>query len=194
MTRIVPVAGDCYVCPSNPPGDHGAAQPVVRRATPAAAAIGIDGDDDLRRTRDVAYENAANGVFFDRTRMAEADGIQCPDPRLAEPRTSATAHDLQDAPKISMTIAYIQAKGDGTTKTLMFSREPGRAVLGLSGRTTTARRRTPASTSASTGCSPTDVGSNPNAPHQRLEGTPTIHDASTKWRSLHRRRRLPTTT
>jgi len=57
-------------------------------------------------------ENAANGIFFDRTRVfAGAFG-------------ASVAEDNRDGgpdPEIRMTIAYIQAKGDGTTRTMMLS-------------------------------------------------------------------------
>jgi len=57
-------------------------------------------------------ENPANGVFFDRTRTL-ADGAGGPN----DLRDPATAFE----PMKKMTVAYIQAKGDGTTKTMMFS-------------------------------------------------------------------------
>jgi type II secretory pathway pseudopilin PulG len=65
------------------------------------------------------YENAANGVFFDRTRMADLESSPTPNP----PWPSGDVRDAgtNPAPKISMTFDYIQAKGDGLTSTMMFS-------------------------------------------------------------------------
>jgi len=57
-------------------------------------------------------ENPANGVFFDRTRIT--DGAYSPT-TMGDPR------DTDDQRQVRMTIAYIQAKGDGTTKTMMLS-------------------------------------------------------------------------
>ncbi|MCH2114643.1 MAG: DUF1559 domain-containing protein [Pirellulales bacterium] len=59
-------------------------------------------------------ENPANGVFFDRTRV------------ISNPlKSSAGPADCRDMPgpdpEIVMTIAYLQAKGDGTTHTMMLS-------------------------------------------------------------------------
>jgi hypothetical protein len=62
------------------------------------------------------FENAANGVFFDRTRRADLDVT--PDPTWP----AGDARDVTPpAPKISMTFDYIQAKGDGLTGTMMMS-------------------------------------------------------------------------
>ena len=56
-------------------------------------------------------ENPANGVFFDRSRkFSTADLIGPPD-----------FNDTQPNPVTVMTIAYIQAKGDGTSRTIMLS-------------------------------------------------------------------------
>lgn len=64
------------------------------------------------------FENAANGVFFDRTRWADVSGGPTPDPAWP----SGDARDITpSAPKISMTFDYIQAKGDGLTSTMMMS-------------------------------------------------------------------------
>jgi prepilin-type N-terminal cleavage/methylation domain-containing protein/prepilin-type processing-associated H-X9-DG protein len=56
-------------------------------------------------------ENAANGVFFDRSR-------QNGNLTLVGPRDY---NDNNNIPPIVMTTAYIQAKGDGTTNTMMLS-------------------------------------------------------------------------
>ncbi|QDS97470.1 DUF1559 family PulG-like putative transporter [Adhaeretor mobilis] len=61
-------------------------------------------------------ENAANGVFFDLTRVEDGNGNSTGVPGPA---------DIRDTPgpdaKITMTPAYIQAKGDGLTGTIMLS-------------------------------------------------------------------------
>jgi prepilin-type N-terminal cleavage/methylation domain-containing protein len=98
-------------CPSNPPVTVG--EPNLSYVVNAGCRDewdnGSSPSDPLRNP----FENAANGVFFDRTRTA--DGAAGPsDIRDA-------SNDRQDAPEITMTVAYIQAKGDGTTKTLMLS-------------------------------------------------------------------------
>jgi len=57
-------------------------------------------------------ENPANGVFFDRTRVSDGAYL------------GGTVEDVRDnnnEAQVRMTIAYIQAKGDGTTKTMMLS-------------------------------------------------------------------------
>ncbi len=54
-------------------------------------------------------ENPANGVFFDRGRKFSSNDLMGP----------ADYNDTK--PQIVMTIAYIQAKGDGTSRTLMLS-------------------------------------------------------------------------
>jgi len=58
-------------------------------------------------------ENVANGVFFDRTRVLQNTY-----------KSSAGPPDFRDTPpvpEVVMTIAYLQAKGDGTTKTMMLT-------------------------------------------------------------------------
>ena len=54
-------------------------------------------------------ENAANGVFFDMTRLVE----QAPGP--------ADIRDDEGATRVTMTPAYIQSKGDGLTGTILMS-------------------------------------------------------------------------
>lgn len=56
-------------------------------------------------------ENPANGVFFDRTRTV-LDGAQGP----PDGRDTVLAERMK-----KMTVAYIQAKGDGTTRTMMLT-------------------------------------------------------------------------
>jgi prepilin-type N-terminal cleavage/methylation domain-containing protein len=104
------------VCPSNPP---------VTIGEPNTSYVCNAGFTDRpEMTSNPTPENAADGVFFDRTRRAEviptANPQGPPDPPWpADPRDDTDPSD--DAPEITMTIAYIQAKGDGTTKTLMLT-------------------------------------------------------------------------
>jgi prepilin-type N-terminal cleavage/methylation domain-containing protein/prepilin-type processing-associated H-X9-DG protein len=113
--QVVPIA--LLTCPSNPPVAQG--QPNLSYLVNAGRRA------DWNAPAADGWENAANGVFFDRTRKADvispANPNGPPDPAWPanDPRDASMADD--DAPEISMTIAYIQAKGDGTTKTLMVS-------------------------------------------------------------------------
>jgi prepilin-type N-terminal cleavage/methylation domain-containing protein/prepilin-type processing-associated H-X9-DG protein len=105
-------------CPSNPPVTTG--EPNLSYLVNA----GFRGD--LTKGAAEGWENAANGVFFDRTRAADVNTPVNPN---GPPNPAWPANDLRDlpagantdAPEVTMTIAYIQAKGDGTTKTLMVS-------------------------------------------------------------------------
>ena len=65
------------------------------------------------------YENPADGVFFDRTRTLDVQGFNVPWKTVDDARDGANVNT--SAPVQSMSIAYIQSKGDGTSKTLMFS-------------------------------------------------------------------------
>lgn len=58
-------------------------------------------------------ENPANGVFFDRSRVPTGTNET---PNLVGPTDG-----FEDKPPISMTMAYIQQKGDGGTSTIMLS-------------------------------------------------------------------------
>ena len=105
-------------CPSNPPVTAG--QPNMSYVCNAGAQEDWDaGPDTSANAAHLAWENAANGVFFDRTRsldLPESPTMMLPPwPSDDDPR------DDPKAPLNSMTIAYIQAKGDGTTRTLMLS-------------------------------------------------------------------------
>lgn len=106
-------------CPSNPPATTG--QPNLSYVANA----GYRGEyADGPNTTDyhLDYENPANGVFFDRTRTADLKTTPDPDWSAGAARDERDAtQPNQDAPENSITMAYIQAKGDGTTKTLMLS-------------------------------------------------------------------------
>jgi prepilin-type N-terminal cleavage/methylation domain-containing protein len=98
-------------CPSDPPIFPGAPN-----LSYVANAGFIQRDEES--TSDGTPENVANGVFFDRTRIITTGQ----NPKL---RSSAGPPDVRDnpdpLPEIVMTIAYLQAKGDGTTKTMMLT-------------------------------------------------------------------------
>jgi prepilin-type N-terminal cleavage/methylation domain-containing protein/prepilin-type processing-associated H-X9-DG protein len=89
-------------CPSNPP---------ISVGIPNTSYVANAGWRNQYNT----VENPANGVFFDRTRIANLGTVN-PSPNW---KTSTDARDTANAPENTMTVAYIQAKGDGTTKTLM---------------------------------------------------------------------------
>jgi prepilin-type processing-associated H-X9-DG protein len=95
------------VCPSNP------SETITRPTLSYVANAGFRGENlDERNTTDYHrdYENPANGVFFDKTRIRELQGI------TARDRPPTAPADI-----ITMTINYIQAKGDGTTKTMLLT-------------------------------------------------------------------------
>ena len=98
-------------CPSNPVPTTG--QPNLSYVANAGWR------DDWAADDSQGWENPANGVFFDRTRTSDLNPKPDPDwSGTSDPRDGKKG---EDAPKISMTVAYIQAKGDGTTKTLLLS-------------------------------------------------------------------------
>jgi prepilin-type processing-associated H-X9-DG protein len=113
-----------FSCPSNPPVTVG--EPSLSYVVNAGCQDDWAQGPNNTNPPHFNYENAANGVFFDRTRRADVVPPANPQgpPNPTWP-TSLDARDASqpnnDAPEISMTIAYIQAKGDGTTKTLMLS-------------------------------------------------------------------------
>lgn len=100
-------------CPSNPPATIG---------EPTTSYVANTG---ARHLRNAATENAANGLFFDRTRKAEVippanqQGPPVPAWPANDARDAAQVRD--DAPEVVMSMAYLQGKGDGTTKTMMLS-------------------------------------------------------------------------
>ena len=100
-------------CPSNPPSTLG---------VPTSSYVANTG---ARALRNATTENAANGLFFDRTRKADVippanpNGPPVPAWPGNDPRDASLAKD--DAPEVVMSIAYLQGKGDGTTKTMMLS-------------------------------------------------------------------------
>jgi prepilin-type N-terminal cleavage/methylation domain-containing protein/prepilin-type processing-associated H-X9-DG protein len=91
-------------CPSDPPVTPGAPN------LSYVANAGYIGQEEGA----ILQENPANGLFFDRTRISGDTYRDVPGTK-----------DLRDVPsphpEIAMTMAYLQAKGDGATKTLMLT-------------------------------------------------------------------------
>lgn len=102
---------EILVCPSNPQELQG--QPNLSYVANAGYRYAWDrGPNNNKR---LAFENAADGLFFDQTRVAELmNGTPWKSP-------TEDVRDKEGAPKVSMSIAYLQGKGDGTTATLMLS-------------------------------------------------------------------------
>lgn len=101
---------EVLVCPSNPPAIEGA--PNLSYMANSGYRYAWDRGENTTNKR-LSWENPADGVFTDQTRVN------------AMPSFFSGSADRRDnpvsAPVQSMTTAYIQSKGDGTTKTLMFS-------------------------------------------------------------------------
>ncbi len=105
---------EIFICPSNPATTVG--QPTLSYAANSGYRYswdrGVDTSADKKR---LSYENPADGVFMDLTRTAELPAAFS---ATADKRDTPTPFG---APLQSMSIAYLQGKGDGTSKTLMFS-------------------------------------------------------------------------
>lgn len=97
-------------CPSNPSTTVG--QPTLSYVANAGYRYAWNrGSNSNKR---YSFENPADGVFLDMTRTNDLDNsVSWID--------SNDIRDNNNAPIHSMTIAYISSKGDGTSKTLMFS-------------------------------------------------------------------------
>jgi prepilin-type N-terminal cleavage/methylation domain-containing protein len=100
---------EILVCPSDPAETIG--DPLLSYVANAGFIGNDSSNTSAARGENGRQENAANGVFFDRTRTSDG----------AYNSGSADARDTNGDPEIRMTIAYIQAKGDGTTRTLMLA-------------------------------------------------------------------------
>ena len=117
---------EILVCPSNPPATQG--EPVTSYVANTgwrnkARENGLKGT-----SAPPTIENPANGVFFDRTRIGDL-------PTSPATTWNGTADDRDSptpkgAPKNVMSFAYLQGKGDGTTKTLMVSESIGALYWG----------------------------------------------------------------
>jgi prepilin-type N-terminal cleavage/methylation domain-containing protein/prepilin-type processing-associated H-X9-DG protein len=66
------------------------------------------------------YENPANGVFLDKTRAQTIPNIQNPNPSASHIGPDDYMDD-NNVPMQNVNTAYIQAKGDGTTQTMLLS-------------------------------------------------------------------------
>ncbi len=100
-----------YVCPSNPPQyEGGPAMSYLANAGWFQQEKIDDENDDCS-----PKENPADGLFFDKTRSATDVGP--PDVRDLKP----DCHQEESDPVVKMTFATVQAKGDGSTNTLMFA-------------------------------------------------------------------------
>jgi prepilin-type N-terminal cleavage/methylation domain-containing protein len=101
---------EILLCPSNPPVIDGAPNLSYVANSGYRYAWNRGGTSSNKREQ---WENPADGVFTDQTRVAEM------------PSAFSSTQDVRDnptpAPVQSMSTAYIQSKGDGTSKTLMFS-------------------------------------------------------------------------
>ncbi|MAT72028.1 MAG: hypothetical protein CMJ58_21190 [Planctomycetaceae bacterium] len=100
---------ESLICPSDPPVTAGA--PVNSYVGNAGWVQKTDQFVNNTPSQFKPAENAANGVFFDRTRTNGSTGLLGPQ----------DYNDIQNVPEIVMTSAYIQSKGDGMTATLMIS-------------------------------------------------------------------------
>jgi len=111
---------ELLVCPSNPP---------VTQGEPSLSYVANSGfrrSWDRGGTGNFPWEPAANGLFFDRTRRAEVIPPVNPNgpPVPAWPTTNDArdgSNPNNDAPDVTMSFAYLQGKGDGTSKTLLLS-------------------------------------------------------------------------
>jgi prepilin-type N-terminal cleavage/methylation domain-containing protein len=123
---------EILICPSNPPTVEG--EPnlayVANSGYRYAWNRGVNTGPDAKR---LSWENPADGVFSDRTRTRKLKTTTIPWKDADDARDNT--NEANEAPLLSMSIAYIQSKGDGTTKTLMFSESL--AALHYSYRTTT---------------------------------------------------------
>ncbi len=107
---------ELLVCPSNPP---------TLQSEPNSSYVANSGylyawdRGQNNANPELSWENPADGIFFDQTRIADVT------PPTGTPPSWISVTDKRDtpdyAPPVSMSMAYIQSKGDGTSKTLMFS-------------------------------------------------------------------------
>lgn len=111
---------EILVCPSNPPtiqGDPNSSY-VANAGYRHAWNRGPNNNPDPNMRRRLSWENPADGMFFDRTRTADLPaGVSWG--QVNDARDSGDFNN--DAPDQSMTLGYLQGKGDGTSKTLMLS-------------------------------------------------------------------------
>ncbi len=123
---------EILVCPSDPADTVG--EPLLSYVGNAGCInntgdtpAGLPGTNGIR-------ENPANGVFFDRTRTANIPGGNA-----AGPSDDRDASPFE--PMKKMTVAYIQAKGDGTTRTMMLTENINATHWGYANGSTVADRK-----------------------------------------------------
>ena len=107
---------EILVCPSNPPAIEGA--PNLSYVANSGYRYSWNRGQNTANKR-LSWENPADGVFLDRTRTSTLQNTSVPWKSVTDIRDGSTP--ASEAPLQSMSIAYIQSKGDGTSKTLMFS-------------------------------------------------------------------------
>jgi type II secretory pathway pseudopilin PulG len=103
---------EILVCPSNPQELQG--QPYLAYVANSGYRYAWNRGPNTSDPR-LAFENAADGLFFDRTRTAELR------PTVPWKTPTEDVRDQGGAPPVSMSIAYLQGKGDGTSNTLMLT-------------------------------------------------------------------------
>lgn len=111
---------EIFVCPSDPPVTPGApnlsyvanAGWVQRSNELRGSSSGINNLPTPKNFLQDNQENPANGVFFDRNRNL---------PPAVARKGPQDANDAVPNPEIKMTTAYIQAKGDGTSNTMLLA-------------------------------------------------------------------------
>jgi prepilin-type N-terminal cleavage/methylation domain-containing protein len=108
---------EMMVCPSNPPVTQG--EPNLSYVANSGYRFAWGNGDAPSGLNRNPYENAADGLFFDKTRTADlANGVSW---KSGTQDARDASNPNQDAPEISMTTAYLQGKGDGLNKTMLFT-------------------------------------------------------------------------
>jgi len=105
---------EILACPSNPSVTQG--EPILAYVANSGYRQEVSRGPSPGTNDRTAYENPANGLFLDRTRVANL-------PSGVSWIGATDARDLPKpgAPEQVMTIAYVQSKGDGTSNTMMLT-------------------------------------------------------------------------
>jgi hypothetical protein len=111
---------EIMICPSNPPATQ--TDPVLSYVANSGFRYAWNRGPNANQR--ISYENPADGIFFDRTRMGNDN-----DPQSLPSSIYNSTKDARDWTSNSnpgqalqlMTLAYLQGKGDGTTKTMLLS-------------------------------------------------------------------------
>lgn len=114
---------EILVCPSNPPATLGEPVTAYVANTGWRNKAGQNGLPPKNSPPEI--ENPANGVFFDRTRVTDLPTSPAPNPNWTSTDDDRDNTGSNGASKNVMSFAYLQGKGDGTTKTLMVSESLG---------------------------------------------------------------------